>query len=217
MGQRNAALDKIICQRHFSPMQTALAVLDADSSAASLLDPVRREILAQLQEPGSAISVASRLGLPRQRLGYHIRAMEEAGLLRHVGDRKRGNFTERLLQASARHYFLPPQLLGALGTDPTQMADKASSAYQVAVAAEVAQTVAVLRQEAESAGKRLPTMTMQVDIRFGSVAEQKAFGDELAETIAGLVEKYHRADGHTFAFSVLGHPKPAGKSDGDEP
>lgn len=197
-------------------MQTALAVLEADSTAACLLDPVRREILSLLQEPGSAIGVASRLGLPRQRLGYHIRQMEEAGLLRHVGDRKRGNFTERLLQSSARHYFLSPQLLGALGTDPKQVADKASSAYQVAVAAEVAQTVATMRDQAEAAGKRLPTVTMQVDVRFASPADQKAFGDELTEAIAGLVEKYHRADGHTFTFSVLGHPKLQRKAGSDE-
>jgi DNA-binding transcriptional ArsR family regulator len=198
-------------------MQTALALLDADTTAASLLDPVRREILAQLQEPGSAISVANRLGLPRQRLGYHIRAMEEAGLLRHVGDRRRGNFTERLLQASARHYFISPQLLGALGTDPRQVADKASSAYQVAVAADVAQTVATMREAAEAAGKRLPTITMQVEIRFGSMADQKAFGDELTAALAGLTEKYHRTNGHTFTFSVLGHPKASRKSESDEP
>ncbi len=197
-------------------MQTALALLDADATAASLLDPVRREILAQLQDPGSAISVASRLGLPRQRLGYHIRAMEEAGLLRHVGDRRRGNFTERLLQASARHYLIPPQLLGVLGTDPKQVADKASSAYQVAVAADVAQTVATMREAAETAGKRLPTVTMQVDVRFASAADQRAFGEELTEAIAGLVEKYHRVDGHSFTFSVLGHPKVTRKPGSDE-
>jgi DNA-binding transcriptional ArsR family regulator len=187
-------------------MQTALAVLDADHTAASLLDPVRREILSLLRDPGSAISVASRLGLPRQRLGYHIRAMEEAGLLRHVGDRRRGNFTERLLQASARHYLLSPQLLGALGTNPRDVADKASSAYQVAVAADVAQAVATMREAAEAAGKRLPTITMQVDVRFATPADQKAFGDELTEVLAGLVEKYHRAEGRSFTFSILGHP-----------
>lgn len=187
-------------------MQTTLAVLDADRSAASLLDPVRREILAALQEPGSAISVASRLGLPRQRLGYHIRAMELAGLLQHVGDRKRGNFTERLLQSSARHYFLSPQLLGALGTDPKSVADKASSAYQVAVAAQVASDVAVMRQQAEAADKRLPTITMQTEIRFASAADQKAFGDELTEAIAGLVARYHSAEGRAFSFAILGHP-----------
>jgi DNA-binding transcriptional ArsR family regulator len=195
-------------------MQTALALLDADASAASLLDPVRREILAALQEPGSAIAVANRLGLPRQRLGYHIRAMEEAGLLQHVGDRKRGNFTERLLQASARHYYLSPQLLGALGTDPRQIADKASSAYQVAVAAEVAQTVATLRQEAETAGKRLPTLTMQTEIRFASPAEQKAFGDELTEALTQLIKRYHSVEGQRFTFSVLGHPTAGEKGKG---
>ncbi|HWA16558.1 MAG TPA: helix-turn-helix domain-containing protein [Gemmatimonadales bacterium] len=195
-------------------MQTVLALLDADASAASLLDPVRREILAALQEPGSATSVAHRLGLPRQRLGYHIRQMEEAGLLRHVGNRRRGNFIERLLQASARSYFLPPRLLGALGTDPKQVSDKASSAYQVAVAAEIASTVATMREAAAQAGKRLPTLTMQVDVRFASPADQKAFGDELTAAISELVARYHSAEGRLFAFAILGHPASGEKGKG---
>lgn len=187
-------------------MQTALAVLDSDTPAASLLDPVRREILDLLREPGSAVAVAGRLGLPRQRIGYHIRALEQAGLLQHVGDRRKGNCTERLLQSSARQYLIAPQLLGALGTDPRQIADQGSSAYQVAVAAEVAQTVATMREAAEAAGRKVPTVTMQVDIRFATPTAQQEFASELTAAIGALVQKHHSADGRGFRFSVLGHP-----------
>ncbi len=187
-------------------MQSALAVLDQDVPAAALLDPVRREILELLTEPGSAVGVAGRLGLPRQRIGYHIRALEEAGLLHHVGDRRKGNCTERLLQSSARHYLIGPQLLGALQSNPAQIADRASSAYQVAVAAEVMQQVATMREAAEAVGKQLPTITMQVDVRFASPADQQSFAAELTRTVAELVQRYHSAEGRSFRFSVLGHP-----------
>jgi DNA-binding transcriptional ArsR family regulator len=195
-------------------MQSALATLHSDSAAAALLDPVRREILALLREPASAVAVAGRLGLPRQRVGYHIRALEGAGLLHHVGDRKKGNCTERLLQTTARHYLISPQLLGNLGADPAQVADKASSAYQVAVATEVAHAVATMRAAAETAGKKLPTLTLQVDVRFTSATEQQGFTEELTSAIADLVQKYHAPEGRTFRFTVLGHPAAGEKGKG---
>lgn len=195
-------------------MQTAVSTLDNDVAASALLDPVRRNILDILREPGSAVGVAGRLGLPRQRVGYHIRALEEAGLLQHVGDRKKRNCTERLLQSSARHYLISPRLLGALGANPEQVADKASSAYQVAVATEVAHTVASLRAAAESVGKRLPTLTMQVEVRFSSATEQQGFTEELTSAVADLVQKYHSPDGRGFRFTVLGHPTAGEKGKG---
>lgn len=190
-------------------MQTALTTLDSDSAASALLDPVRREILDLLRDPGSAVGVAGRLGLPRQRIGYHIRALEEVGLLHQVGERKKGNCTERLLQTTARHYLISPQLLGKLGPDPRQIADKTSSAYQVAIATEVAQRVATMREGAESAGKHLPTLTLQVDVRFESPAAQQEFATELTASVAALVQQYHSAEGRSFRFTVLGHPETA--------
>ncbi|HEX6644398.1 MAG TPA: helix-turn-helix domain-containing protein [Gemmatimonadales bacterium] len=193
-------------------MQNALAVVREPAPAASLLEPVRRRVLELLREPGSAAEVARTLGVPRQRIGYHVRELERQGLLRKVGTRRRGTAGERLLQATARHYLISPELIGALGADPAAVRDRLSSTYLVAVAAESIRTVAALREGAERQGKKLPTLTLDVDVCFESPASQHAFAEELARCLAGLAGRFHRPDapdGRTFRFAVLGHPKPA--------
>ena len=191
-------------------MQSALAVIDRTAPAASLLEPTRLQLLERLREPGSAAEVARQLGLPRQRIGYHVRELQKQGLLREVGTRRKGNATERLLQTTARHYLISPDVLGALGADPGQVRDRLSSSYLVAVAAETIRSVAHLREGALREGKQLPTLAMHVDVRFSSPERQQAFARELAETLARLVQRHHdaeAADGRTFTFAVLGHPK----------
>ena len=84
--------------------QASLEVLDAPGPATAVLDPARRRILSVLREPDSSAGVARRLGLPRQRVGHHVRALEAAGLLTCVGERRKRNCVERLLQATARSY-----------------------------------------------------------------------------------------------------------------
>lgn len=191
-------------------MQSALAVIDASAPAASLLEPTRLRLLERLREPASAAEVARSLGVPRQRIGYHVRELQKQGLLREVGTRRKGTATERLLQTTARHYLISPEVLGALGADPAAVRDRLSSSYLVAVAADTIRAVAHLRAGAEREGKKLPTLSMQVDVRFASAERQHAFARELADAVAHLVQRYHDPEagtGRTFTFAVLGHPK----------
>ena len=62
-----------------------LAVVDDPAVAASLLDPKRARVLAALAEPGSSTSVAAAIGLTRQQVNYHLRALEAQHLLVEVG------------------------------------------------------------------------------------------------------------------------------------
>jgi DNA-binding transcriptional ArsR family regulator len=190
-------------------MPTSLAVLQTTSQAATLLDDVRLEILAELRTPDSAAAVARRLGAPRQRIGYHIRALEAAGLIESVGERRTGNYVERLLRASATHYVVAPQALGALGAGADEVRDQFSAAYLLAAASRTIGQVAELQQRAQAAGKQLPTLTVETDVRFASAAAQHAFATELADCLASLVARYHEADapgGRRFRFVVAGHP-----------
>lgn len=186
-------------------------VTDADR-AHTLLDPQRLELLAGLAEPDSAAGLARRLGQPRQRVNYHLRQLEEQGFVRQVGERRRGNFVERLVQAVARSWIVSPAALGPLGADPGDgPADRTSSAYLVAVAARLIREVAALRDRAARAGRKLPTLTLQSDIRFASAAAQAAFADELAHAVAALAAKYHDEDatgGRRFRVVAAAHPVP---------
>jgi len=61
-----------------------LEVIDDPATAVVALDPVRARLLAELVEPGSAASLAPRMGLARQKVNYHLRALEAHGLVRPV-------------------------------------------------------------------------------------------------------------------------------------
>ncbi|MGZ3447389.1 MAG: winged helix-turn-helix domain-containing protein, partial [Myxococcaceae bacterium] len=74
--------------------QVAIEVVDAAGTASALIDPARIRILSALREPDSAAGVARALGLPRQRVGHHVRALEAAGLLTCIGERRKRNCVE---------------------------------------------------------------------------------------------------------------------------
>jgi hypothetical protein len=76
-------------------------------------------------------------------------------------------------------------------------------------AARTIRELAVLRERAEKAGKSLPSLTLQADVRFASAADRNAFSEDLANAIARLVEKYHDEDaegGRRFRLLVGVHP-----------
>jgi DNA-binding transcriptional ArsR family regulator len=183
----------------------------ADSAAAVLQHPLRLRILGELAEPDSASGLSRRLGMPRQKLNYHLRQLESEGLVGLVEERRKRNCTERIVQAVARSYVISPSTLGALASDPDRIRDRASSAFLVATANRVIQEVAELRRGADAAEKRLPTLTLQADIRFASPQAQSAFAQELTEALSTLVARYHdeQADGgRAYRLVAAAYPTP---------
>jgi len=205
-----APLDLPETARHAATTATTgVAVVGRDRAATALLDPTRRRILGALQEPGSASTIAGPLGLSRQRVNYHVRALERAGLVAEVGRRRRRGLEERLVRATATHYLISPDALGALGATPTDRADRFSATYQVAVAARTIREVAQLAALARAAGKRLTTLTLDAEIRFASPAQREAFANDLTSLVQQLAARYHDAgapDGRTYRFFAGAHP-----------
>lgn len=191
--------------------QQAIELIADPEIAAAALQPARLEILEALREPDSAAGIARRLGLPRQRVGYHLKELERRGLVRHVEDRRRGNCVERVVQATARYYVVSPSALGPVGADPAAVRDRFSSAYLIAVAARTLRELATMQTRARSAGKKIPTLTLQADVRFANPASQNGFAEELANAFATLIAKYHDGaaeGGRTFRVTVGGYPAP---------
>ncbi|PXY19464.1 ArsR/SmtB family transcription factor [Prauserella muralis] len=168
-----------------------VAVIDDPEAAEVSLDPVRARLLAELAEPGSASTLAHRLGLPRQKVNYHLRALERHGLVELVEERRKGNMTERVLQASAASYVISPNVLGAVQPDPAQSPDRLSARWLLALGSRLVREVGELLTGAMQARKRLATFAIDGEIRFASAADRAAFADELAGAVTQLVSKYH--------------------------
>ncbi len=195
-------------------MQTPVGLVEGTDQAATLLHPVRIQLLERFRDPASAAEVARDLELPRQRVGHHVRLLREHGLLEPVGERRKGNFVEQLLQTTARAYVIVPQALGGLASSPEEIRDRFSSEYLVALAARTLRDLATLRRRADRSGKRLATLSLETEVRFASPAEQTAFAEELSAALEGLVSKYHAAaetPGRSFRFNLCGYPSLAGQ------
>jgi DNA-binding transcriptional ArsR family regulator len=184
-------------------------VIEDPEAAAIALDPVRARLLAELVEPGSAATVAARVGIPRQKVNYHLRALEAHGLVEVAEIRKRGGINERVLRATAATYVVSPAALAAEAADPEQASDHLSARYVVALAGRVVREVGALDRDAQAAGKRLPTMGIDTEIRFRSAEERAAFADELTAAVLDLAARYHHDDGRPHRLVVAAHPKPA--------
>lgn len=189
----------------------ALRVLDDAEHLAVALSPLRRRLLGELgRRPDSAAGLARRLDLPRQKLNYHLRALERAGFLELQEERQRRGCVERTLRVSARAFVIDPALLGSLGVDPEAVQDRFASSYQIATAARLLRELAQLTRGAEKARKSLPTITLESEVRFASPERRAAFAEALAEALARLTAEYQdRAPGsRAYRIVLAGHPVP---------
>ena len=183
-------------------------IITADRAALAL-HKTRRHLLAHLADPDSAAGLARRLGLPRQRLNYHLRELEREGLITCVEERRKGNCTERLLRATARSFIISPDALGGLGPTADLVHDRLSASYLTAAAARAIQDVTALDARARLEGKRLATLTLDGEIRFATAGARARFADELSAALATLIARYH--DEHTphgrrFRILSMLHP-----------
>jgi DNA-binding transcriptional ArsR family regulator len=173
-----------------------VTVIENPAAAEASLDPVRSRLLAELAQPGSASTLAARIGLPRQQVNYHLRTLERHGLVELVAERRKGNMTERLLQATAASYVISPTALAALQPDPERSPDRLSAFWLLSLAARLVRDVGSLLLGARAAGKRVATFALDGEVRFASAADRSAFAEELSHALATLVAKYHDESTH---------------------
>jgi DNA-binding transcriptional ArsR family regulator len=196
-----------------------VAVIEDPAAAEVSLDPMRARLLAELTEPGSATMLAARVGLARQKVNYHLRALEAHGLVELVEERRKGNVTERVLRATAAAYVISPTALAAVAPDPSRSPDRLSARWLLALAAQLVRDVGTLITGAAKARKPVATFAMDGVVRFASAADRAAFAQELAEAVNALVAKYHdetAARGRDHRIVVAIHPRITTKTDPTE-
>lgn len=202
-----------------SALPASIDVIEEPRRAQVLLHPARLRLLEQLAEPGSAAGLARRLGLPRQRVNYHLRELEAQRLVEVVEEKRRGNCVERVYRRTGGAYAISSAALGSLGTTPEAIQDRFSAAYQIALASQAIRDLGMLQEGARAAGKRLPTFALETEVRFASPGERHAFAEELSAAVAALVAKYHDEDdpdGRVFRFHLGAYPRPHGSGDAAE-
>ncbi|HSJ65611.1 MAG TPA: winged helix-turn-helix domain-containing protein [Gemmatimonadaceae bacterium] len=188
----------------------AVAVLRTPAAALALLDPERCRLAEALSaQHDSAAGLARRLGETRQRINYHLRVLEEAGLIEMAEARQRRGRVERVMRPSAQRFVIDPATVGTLaGADPDAIGDRFSAAYLVALAARAITELAALLARAATRRQRLATASYNTRVRLASPAHYRAFVDELNEAIADVVARHHEGRGEGRWFRVIGAAYP---------
>lgn len=161
--------------------------------ARALLHPLRLKLLGLLREPASAAEAASRLGLPRQRVNYHVRALARAGFLRRAGRQRKRNMVEQRYVATARGYVLAPEVLGPVAaTGPVE--DAWSASYLLALAARVQSEVLQALRNVPAGGERLATLGLESAIRFENAEQRAAFTRALEKALVEVLARHTSPD-----------------------
>ena len=184
-------------------MPAMLQIVQNPDKAAVLLQPGRLDLIERLSEPDSAAGIARSLGIPRQKVNYHLRELEREGFIELVEERRKGNCTERMVRATAREFLIAPHAGTSIPVD------RLSVAYLVSVAARAIRELAAICVRAAKSGKRVATLTLDTEIRFATAESRAAFAAELTAAIAHLAAKYHneRAEGgRRFRLIAASYP-----------
>jgi DNA-binding transcriptional ArsR family regulator len=183
----------------------SVGLMEEGQQVRSALSPMRARLLELLREPASATELGQALGLPRQKINYHLRVLESTGLVRLVETRARRGFTERVLQAAAQEFVVDPQLMGSGSTVRSQ--DQFAAEHLIDVAADTVRDVSRLRSGAGQSGKRLLTFTIEADVSFADPADVHAFTSELAEAVAAVSARHSSPAGRRYRVMVGGYPR----------
>ncbi len=156
------------------------AVREDPDLVLGALNPLRRRLLAHLDEPDSAVGLARALGLPRPTVTYHLRALEDLGLVTEVERRPRRGVTERIVARRHDVVLVDPVVL-APGTDA---GDRRSLAAAIAAGIDVVRRAAAISRAAVARGQRAASLTVDGEVRIADPAALRALASDLADLLA---------------------------------
>lgn len=85
-------------------------VIDDPATLKAFYDPLRFRLMRLLDEPRAVRELAAEVGMPANRLYYHVRLLEQRGLVKVVEERIVGNNVERLYGRAANRFTLSDEL-----------------------------------------------------------------------------------------------------------
>jgi DNA-binding transcriptional ArsR family regulator len=212
-----------------------MILMDEPDRLRVALTPIRRRLLGRLREPASAVQLAAEFDLPRQRVGYHLRVLEEAGLIELVEERPRRGFVERVMRVTANAFLVDPGVLapsdegdkaeeagdGGGATEVAEgfrrVADQYAAEHLVEVAADTVRDVTRMAAAADQQGVRLLTFTLEARVRFAEPGDVHDFTDALADALSQVAARFDTPGGRPYRLVAGGHPAPGPRGAGERP
>ncbi len=186
--------------------QAAVEIVSNSEQAQALTTPARRRMIELLKDPGTAASVARELGMPRQKVNYHIKSLEKTGLVRRTGERRNGNFIEQLYQSIARRFVLSQELAWDGDTLMRALADQVSLNHLLSLGSKLQCDVAELLEKATMSSDEIPSLSTEIEVRFADAGSRAAFAEDLLDAVKKLTAKHGAKRGDAYRMLIAAYP-----------
>jgi DNA-binding transcriptional ArsR family regulator len=183
-------------------------VIESPEQAMALLNPIRGEIVAHMIEPASASEVARQLSETPQRINYHLKTLEKAGIVRRVGSRQVRNLVEVLYQAVARSFVLAESLSMKPET-VRKLKDQGALAHLITSAERMKRDALALMEQSD-ANEVIASAALQLQVMLANPEQRQAFVEEYVSMVNLLTAKYHNDSkpDNTYQVLLAVYPKP---------
>ncbi len=191
-------------------MQDVLYI-DELEQAAALLKPARLDLLQAMGEATTCTELADRLGSTPQKVHYHVKALERAGVIEKVAERKVRGVHEGIYRAKAQSYWLSPRLVGQVG-GARRARDQASLGYLISLAEEVQEDVGRLAAQ-QQGDEELPSLALAAQIDLKDASTRAEFMHAVREMFQTLAERFATTGddpGSMFRLALACYPEKEG-------
>ncbi len=188
----------------------AVFSIQTPEALQALSNPTRVAMLEALHEPRSAAAVGRELGQTRQRMNYHLKALEQAGLVQRIGTRQNGNFVETLFRATARAFVVSPQVAWSGPRRLEALRSQHALGTLVGIGEQLQRDAAVLLDRAAYESEQIASAAVSAEVSFDSDAERSAFMREYLEATKDLLDRYGAKGGKPYRVVLAIHPQTEG-------
>lgn len=192
-------------------MSQDVVMVESVDQAAVMMKPLRIAMLRELGETRTCQQLAATFDLTPQKVYYHVKTMEKAGLVTREGERLVNGIAEGFYRARARSYWFSPSLVRQLG-GRRSVQDQGSLGILAGHAEEMLEDVAHLAGRAAT-GEHIPSLSLGVEVELPDGDRRSEFLEELRTTFEDLARRYgvqHSDVAHgknTFRFTLACYPK----------
>ncbi len=188
-----------------TPLPSVHVVRDAEALQA-LGHPIRVRALEALREPASAAEVARRIRQPRQKVNYHLKQLEQAGLVERAGERRVGNFVETLYRSAASSFVVSPEVTWADPRRARVLQAQISLGELVRLGERLQADAVALLDRAAFEGATIASASVGTEIRFATEADRAAFLSEYLSAVGRLIDRFASPDREPNRHAVAAYP-----------
>jgi DNA-binding transcriptional ArsR family regulator len=174
--------------------------LEQVEQADALFKPRRLEVLRRLVEPNTCTQIGKDLGDSPQKVYYHVKRLQSAGLVALVDERRIRGIIEGIYQAVAHSYWVSPDLVGRIG--PPRSDNQYGLGYLLNLSEGLQADLAGLAAQDGSP----PTLGISGEVRLRG--DQGAeFVADLQAAFQGVLDRYGGGEGTPFRLALACYPK----------